>query len=49
MKVYWLVENPEKRNRTILAETKFHAIAQAVHLDNYKWTNAAYKAKKTKL
>lgn len=49
IKIYWLVENPDKKTRVILADSKFHAIAKAVHLDNHKWSNALYKAKKSVL
>lgn len=45
---YFAVENPEGKVRVELGETKFHAIAISVPKDNYKWSNADYKANKLK-
>jgi hypothetical protein len=46
---YYLTTDPSGKQRTILAETKFHAIAKACGLDDGKYSFSQYKCKKTKL
>lgn len=46
---YYLTTDPSGKQRTILAETKFHAIAKACEFDNGIYSYSQYKCKKTKL
>ena len=47
-KHYFSVKDPSGTTRTILAETKFEAIARAIEKDNGKYTYKQYSAKRTK-
>lgn len=46
---YFLVENPEKKKRVILATDKHVAIQVAVEMDKFFWENWEYKCVKSKI
>ena len=46
---YYLITDPSGKTRTILAETKFHAISKVIEKDNSKYIFNEYKCIKTKL
>lgn len=46
---YFLVTSPEGQKRTLFGETKYDAIAKAVRLDRFAYSNSQYTAIKTNL
>lgn len=45
---YFVVESPDGTKRTVFGETRFDAIAKAVRLDGFIYSNSQYKAIKIK-